>query len=65
MSPGDRGEVTVPVVTLNGAPLTAVATPARVTLRDNNPSTLDANVVRAVRVCQSIVNVVDAVPLPA
>jgi hypothetical protein len=52
------------VDTLNGAPLTAVATQSGVSLRDANPSTPDAKVLRAARVCDAVVDVVDAVPLP-
>ena len=35
-----------------------------VRLRDANPDTPDARITRAVGVCNSVVNVIDAVPLP-
>jgi hypothetical protein len=58
------GEITVPVDTLAGAPLTAVATAQGVSLRDQDARTADAKVLRAQRVCQAVLNAVDAVPLP-
>ena len=61
-SPG--GQVVVPVKTLNGAPLSAVASPSGVVLQDANSDTPDARITRAVRVCNSVVDIVDAVPLP-
>jgi hypothetical protein len=59
--------VTVPIDTLQGAPLTAIAAISgepSVTIQDNNPVTEDGTVVTAVQVCNSFVIVVDTVPLP-
>lgn len=58
------GQVSVPVDTLSGNPLTAIATNTAVSLRDGNANTPDARVLRAVRVCNSVVDLIDAVPLP-
>lgn len=56
--------VRVALDTLAGVPLTVVATQQGVTLSDQNPSTPDARVLSATRVCRSVVNDVDVVPLP-
>lgn len=56
--------VTIPVNTLSGAQLVAVQDAQGVRLQDLNPLTQDAKVTRAVGVCQSVVNIVDQVPLP-
>ena len=58
------GQVTVPVDTLSGAPLTAIASSSGVSLQDGNASTPDAKILRAVRVCNSVIDLIDAVPLP-
>ena len=59
-----EGQLTVPVTTANGAPLTAVASSSGVALQDANEDSPDARITRVVRVCNSVVSIVDAVPLP-
>lgn len=59
-----EGQLTIPVTTVTGAPLTAVASASGVTLQDANEDSPDARIMRAVRVCNSVVSIVDAVPLP-
>lgn len=59
-----NGVVTVPVGTLSGVPLTAIATATGVSLQDVNPNTPDAKVLQSVKICNSVVDIVNAVPLP-
>ena len=58
------GQIIIPVETLGGQPLSAVANATSVILRDANPTTPDATILRAIKVCNSVVDVINAVPLP-
>lgn len=70
MQGGSREEgldVSVPVSTLQGAPLSAKAvgdTAPIITLEDNSERTDDTRVLAAIPVCSSFVVIVDSVPLP-
>jgi len=59
-----NGVVTVTVGTLSGVPLTVAATATGVSLQDVNPNTPDAKVLQSVKVCNSVLDIVNAVPLP-